>query len=268
MIKKLLTTVAVTGVFALCLTTQTAYAATLVPHTVNSPKVPIAQNLKPGQPGYVAALNNRPSNAFTPSGVKGATSNTIANPNGSPYGGYWYDYEPTSITVLIRPDNNPSASPTGTSTVNFLTYMQDVLPNEWEGDWPLTSLEAGAVSVRSYAWYCVNNPKYPDQNAALDNTTNSQVYIPNSSMESTNSAISATSGQVLIRYTSGVTAGEQMPAFYKAGSYGPGRDSSSYNFYNNAYQLGEDYYANLGESYSTMLSYYYPGENIITASGY
>lgn len=215
------------------------------------------QNLKPGQDGYVGALNNRPSNTPTSKNSKLSPSSISINPNNA---GYWYQYEPSTIRVLMRTDNNPNNSGS-VSSYNFGYYLKNVLPNEWVGSWPTQSLEAGAVSIRSYGWYCTNNPKYPSVGADLDNTVNSQVFKPGTEYSATNSAVSSTSGEALIR------SATEIPGYYKAGSYSSGRDSSSYNFYNNAYQNGEHYYADNGKSYSWMLDYYYPGTSVITGSG-
>lgn len=212
------------------------------------------QNLQPGDPGYVGALNDRPSNA--PSETTGSTTGTIKPLNA----GYWYQYEPSTIKVLVREKNDPKA--TGpVKSYDFGYYLQNVLPNEWVASWPSEALKAGAVSVRSYAWYCTNHYKYPNVGAALDNTTNSQVFKPGTAVSKTNSAISATSGEALIYGST------EVPGYYKAGSYGSGRDSSSYNINNNAYQNGEHYWADQGKTYRWMLTYYYPGTSIITGNG-
>ncbi|WEG12847.1 SpoIID/LytB domain-containing protein [Pullulanibacillus sp. KACC 23026] len=214
------------------------------------------QNLQPGQDGYVGALNDRPSNSFTTNST--SNSSNAITPNIMP--GHWYDYEPSSIKVLVRTGNNPSASGT-VKTYNFGTYLDDVLPNEWVASWPSNSLKAGAVSVRSYAWYCTNYPKYPSVGADLDNTVNSQVFKSGSALTSTTNAIKATVDEALVNvYT-------EVPGYYKAGTYGSGRDSSSYNIKNNAYQNGEHYWADQGKTYTWMLSYYYPGTSIVYGSG-
>ncbi|MCY0892598.1 MAG: SpoIID/LytB domain-containing protein [Acidibacillus sp.] len=210
-------------------------------------------NLQPGDTGYVGALNNRPSNAYTPAPHSGAQPLTV---------GSWYQYEPSSITVLMRPDNDPSAAGTP-ETFSFGGYLANVLPNEWVSSWPAQALDAGAVSARSYGWYASNYPQYPNQGCALDNTTNSQVFKPGTAVSSTTTAFNVTAGEVLI-----ANGYDQQPGFYKAGSYATGRDSSSYNFYNNAYQNGEDYYAVNGQNWVWMLSYYYPGTSLIAGNGY
>lgn len=156
-----------------------------------------------------------------------------------------------------------------TQTYDFGFYLYHVLPNEWPASWPQQVLNAAAVSIRSYAWYCVNHPKYASIGAALDDTTSSQVF-----------KTSYTSGQepyvsnivAAFSNTKGLAldyAGEQLAGFYKAGSYGPARDSASYNFDNNAYQDGEDYWANNGhDNWSWMISYYYPRTDLKTGGGY
>ncbi|WP_445613261.1 SpoIID/LytB domain-containing protein [Geobacillus sp. YF-1] len=212
------------------------------------------QNLQPSDPGYVGALNDRPSNG--PSETTEPTTGTIKPLNAD----YWYQYEPSTIKVLMREKNDPTA--TGpVKSYDFGYYLQNVLPNEWFASWPSEALKAGAVSVRSYAWYCTNHYKYPNIGAALDNTINSQVFKPGTAVSKTNSAISATSGEALIY------GGTEIPGYYKAGSYGPDRDSSSYNINNNAYQNGEHYWADQGKTYRWMLTYYYPGTSIITGNG-
>ncbi len=215
-----------------------------------------SSQLNPGDSGYVGALNDRPSNAFTPN-TKNSSNTTTVSPM---VAGYWWQYEPSTIAVLVRPNNDPSSSGTVT-TYHFGYYLRNVLPNEWVGSWPANSLDAGAIAVRSYGWYCVNYPKYPTVGAAVDNTTNSQVFKPNTMLSSTDNAFVNTDG-LAIGYNNA-----QQPGFYKAGTYGSSRDSSSYSFYNNMYQNGTDYWANNGESYSWMTSYYYPGTNLVSGSG-
>ena len=47
---------------------------------------------------------------------------------------------------------------TGTlQTYSFEYYVENVLPNEWIASWPASSLEAGAMAVKTYGWYWVNN---------------------------------------------------------------------------------------------------------------
>ncbi|MFX3617814.1 MAG: SpoIID/LytB domain-containing protein [Sporolactobacillus sp.] len=207
----------------------------------------LQQNPQPNQNGYIGALNNRPSNAPSDKEQENKSITPLS-------AGYWYQNEPSTIRVYLR-------SKGVVENHKFDTYLRDVLPNEWVASWDSDSLKAGAVSVRSFGWYYRNYPKYDSIGADVDDTTACQIFKDGSHMSSTDSAISATQGEAII-YGS-----KEIPGYFKAGSYGTGRDSSSYNFYNNAYQNGEHYYANQGRSYRWMLSYYYPETSVITGNG-
>jgi M6 family metalloprotease-like protein len=41
-------------------------------------------------------------------------------------------------------------------TVDFQLYVRRVLPHEWIAEWPIESLKAGAMAVKSYAWYWID----------------------------------------------------------------------------------------------------------------
>ncbi|MDT4914264.1 MAG: hypothetical protein QOC66_3392, partial [Pseudonocardiales bacterium] len=91
------------------------------------------------RPGEVAAAGDCELGAVTcrPARSGSCTGNTSQT---SP---------PVSIKVLVR---------TGTSTVEissvpFQQYVEDVLPNEWIPSWDGDALKAGAIAVKSYAWY-------------------------------------------------------------------------------------------------------------------
>ena len=59
----------------------------------------------------------------------------------------------TPIRVLVR----RSATAVTISTVPFQTYVQDVLPNEWPVSFDGDSRKAGAVAVKTYAWYWMSH---------------------------------------------------------------------------------------------------------------
>ena len=40
-------------------------------------------------------------------------------------------------------------------TVDFRTYLKNVLSREWIGWWTTESLRSGALAVQAYAWYQV-----------------------------------------------------------------------------------------------------------------
>jgi peptidoglycan hydrolase-like amidase len=156
---------------------------------------------------------------------------------------------PSSIRVGMRSNNNPSNPISYVSVVPWYDYNIDVLPNEWIGGWPMESLKAGAMGIKMYAWYHILHPKY--STCDVDNTVNSQVYKPNSRYSRTTTAVDTMSGIGL--YRNGVMFETQ----YRAGTYDaskPGTDIMSQN--------GTHYFADLGKTWSYMLSYYYTGSSI------
>lgn len=85
-------------------------------------------------------------------------------------------------------------------TVDFQTYVKNVLPNEWLSWWEPNSLRAGAMAAKNYAWRKINVgarhylknsqnlDKYPD---IVDNTCD-QVYLPNTQKSTTDNAVNDT----------------------------------------------------------------------------
>ncbi len=60
--------------------------------------------------------------------------------------------------------------------VPFDRYVKTVLPREFPPEWPTALLQAGAIAIRSYAWYHVRHP-WRD-GCDLSNTTRHQLYCP------------------------------------------------------------------------------------------
>jgi len=61
--------------------------------------------------------------------------------------------EPASIRakMVMTWPYGPDTYPDGpVTTVNFNTYVQDVLPNEWIPSWPSEALKAGAVAAKMF----------------------------------------------------------------------------------------------------------------------
>ncbi|MCP4368045.1 MAG: hypothetical protein GY797_08045 [Deltaproteobacteria bacterium] len=85
-------------------------------------------------------------------------------------------------------------------TINFQNYLRVVLPNEWAANWQNSdgtpeSLRTGAVAVRTFGWYRVNNPL--STSPFYHVTDRSQDYDPNdpaSNHPNTNQAIADTLG--------------------------------------------------------------------------
>jgi peptidoglycan hydrolase-like amidase len=136
--------------------------------------------------------------------------------------------------------------------VDFKTYVKNVLPNEWVSSWPAESLKAGAMAVKSYGWYwALHSTRKTSGGSCFDvyDNTSSQVYSPGSATTATSSAVDATWGTRMTR------AGDILQAQYcstttACGAWVTGDWMSQY---------GSRDLANDGDSYSTILKYYYSG---------
>ncbi len=243
--------------------TQSKTQSTVVSASVSKWGVPVGALIGRG--------SNAPAKGSATAQIPKSSPLSIGIQPNLPVGGWWWQNEPTSITVEAdAPGENGSVT-----TYSLSYYMEHVLPYEWVASWPMQSLEAGAVSIRTFAWYMINNPYNPNIGADVDDTTNTEMFHPYYTSavapyaSTIASAFTNTSGDIVLQWVpNGAGNAYQMGGFYKAGTYGPNRDRSSYNFYNNAYQNGEDYWANNGQGYSYMLSYYYPGTSVASSGGF
>ena len=82
-------------------------------------------------------------------------------------------------------------------TVPFATYVENVLPNEWIASWDGDALKAGAVAVKSYAWYWVTHfGGYLDGDPAncfdVTDDQDFQVYQANSALARTTAVVQQT----------------------------------------------------------------------------
>jgi peptidoglycan hydrolase-like amidase len=136
--------------------------------------------------------------------------------------------------------------------VDFKTYVKNVLPNEWISSWPAESLKAGAMAVKSFGWYwALHSTRKTSSGACFDvyDNTSSQVYVPGSATSATSAAVDATWGTRMTR------GGDILQAHYcstttACGGWVTGDWMSQY---------GSRDLANAGDSYSTILHYYYTG---------
>lgn len=138
-------------------------------------------------------------------------------------------------------------------TLTFDEYAKCVLPNEWYGSWKTESLKAGAVAIKTYAWYNVEHPRKPatDYDCHLtDQSANYQHYVANSNYPTTDAAVNAVSG-IFMRNSDGVV----FEATYGAGTQG----EIGTAFGGWLSQWGTQYIAtNYPEyDYTNILSYYY-----------
>jgi peptidoglycan hydrolase-like amidase len=159
-----------------------------------------------------------PHQDFAP-GVKANLNATLKNNNAS--------HELLTTPTGCRTDGTNTTLPTSilvyrvhlgrVDRVGFKTYVKNVLPNEWIASWPRASLDAGAVAVKSYAWYWAlhSTRKTPGgQCYDVRDDTADQVYRPSSAQASTSSAVDRTwstrmtrSGNILMaHYCSTTTA--------------------------------------------------------------
>jgi hypothetical protein len=131
----------------------------------------------------------------------------------------------TVAPATIRVDN------VGTGTIqtyNFQYYVENVLPDEWISSWPDEALEAGAIAVKEYGWYWVNNWRggsvsgtcYDVQGGTYGNTgleadcdTNYQCFIPGTATAATDDAFDSTWPSLATR------SGAIFETSYVAGSY-------------------------------------------------
>jgi hypothetical protein len=141
--------------------------------------------------------------------------------------------------------------------VPFRDYVKHVLPNEWIPTWSAASLKAGAMAVKSYAWYWVSRGgKQTALSADVKDNVDDQVYDPNVSYASTDAAVDATFNYAMTRN------GALFQAQYCAGSYGP--DPSGDCPWPNQYmtQWGSAYYGDAGKPWGWILQFYYRGATI------
>lgn len=82
-------------------------------------------------------------------------------------------------------------------TVDFKTYVKNVLPREWIPSWDPKSLDAGAMAAKTFAWYEVLHHKsstYSHNGVCYDvkDTVADQVYVPGSADARTSAAVDRT----------------------------------------------------------------------------
>ncbi|MBI5302157.1 MAG: carboxypeptidase regulatory-like domain-containing protein [Chloroflexi bacterium] len=79
--------------------------------------------------------------------------------------------------------------------IDFKTYVKNVLPNEWYAAWgndAPNSLRAGALAIKSFAWWRVNLGGVRPLGAEVVDNTCDQRYIPNTNDPRTDAAVDET----------------------------------------------------------------------------
>jgi hypothetical protein len=131
--------------------------------------------------------------------------------------------------------------------VNFKDYVKNVLPNEWIPSWDMNALKAGAMAVKTYAWYWTIHQKYPGQNYDVKDSTADQVYMPGTSNPRTNQAVEETWNWVMTKN------GEVFQAQYDSGTAGSPDPLNS----GRMSQWGTQYWAETGKDWQWIVHYYY-----------
>ncbi len=174
-------------------------------------------------------------------------ANSSAEMQPNQFGAQSYGGVPASIRVY--------RTQTGAvEVVPFREYLKHVLPNEWIPTWSANSLRAGAIAVKSYAWFWVaQGGKQSALGADVKDNTDDQVYDPNVSYASTDAAVDATFQYSLLR------DGSLFQTQYCAGSYTA--DPSGDCPWSGPYmtQWGSAYHSDQGRSWTWILRFYYPG---------
>ncbi len=174
---------------------------------------------------------------------------------------------PATIRVLVR---------TGTSSyridsVPFMTYVENSLPNEWIPSWDGDALRAGAVAVKSYAWYWVTHfggyvSGYTTGTVAkcfdVTDDTAFQVYRAGSAGTRTTSAVVASWPVALRR------AGRIVQASYRAYLNNSGEACGAYADGSTLSQWGSQncVEANSGNKYNVILQRYYGSDVQLTTT--
>ena len=175
-----------------------------------------------------------PTPTPTPTTGGGSTTTTSPTPAASPNvqtpaaspsvsgncGGYSSNTAPPPTINVLEYGQHTStgAAVAGTELgvfqVPFETYVENVLASEWVPSWQPDSLDAGAMAVKSYAWYFVNNwPRQGSYNGAcynVDDSTNYQRFVPGVTFASTTAAVVATWDTIM------TNGGQIVEASYQA----------------------------------------------------
>ena len=141
-------------------------------------------------------------------------------------------------------------------TVEFRTYVKNVLSREWISSWTTESLRAGALAVKSYAWYQVLhwrgyvNPA--GQCFDVFDSTRDQVYDPARPTYATAAAaVDATWSTLALK------GGHIFATYYNAGTAGEACGANANGW--KLYQWGSQACGLMGRSAAQILATYYTG---------
>jgi hypothetical protein len=148
-------------------------------------------------------------------------------------------------------------------TVDFGDYTRNVLSREWIGSWTAESLRAGALAVKSYAWYQVlhwrGGVNAADECFDLRDDTVDQVYDPSKPTWSTAAAAVEVTWATRV-----LKSGAIFPTYYNAGSQNEpcGANGNGWRMY----QWGSQACGLAGKSAAQIMAiYYYPNLTVTDA---
>lgn len=167
-----------------------------------------------------------------------------------------------AASALVLPDTiRVYRTATGAvEVVPFREYVKHVLPSEWIPTWKMSSLQAGAMAVKHYAWFWVaRGGKQVALGADVKDNTEDQVYDPNVSYSTTDEAVDTTFDYAMTR------GGALFQAQYCAGSYD--EDPTGECPWAGPYmtQWGSAWHADQGRSWGWLLGFFYPDAAITPA---
>lgn len=147
-------------------------------------------------------------------------------------------------------------------TVDFRTYVKNVLSREWISSWTTESLRAGALAVKNYAWYQVLHYRgyVTADGACFDvfDSTRDQHYDPSRpTYASMAAAVDATWGTLALK------AGRVFPTYYNAGAAGEACGANVNGW--RMYQWGSQACGLAGRSAAQIMAIYYTGVSVSAA---
>ncbi|WP_375491724.1 SpoIID/LytB domain-containing protein [uncultured Jatrophihabitans sp.] len=182
---------------------------------------------------------------------------------------------PPTIRVLVRTGDDTHGT-YNIRSISFDEYLQNVLPDEWAGSYDFDAVKAGAVAVRSYAWYWVTHyggyiGSTRSSSSCFDVTDDSrefQEYLPGTATDRTNKALAQTA-QVAARVNSNI-----LQTSYESYINNPDESCGQYANGSVMSQVGtqacfdsdEHRGGSTGNKYNVILGkYYYRGLQLATA---
>ena len=147
-------------------------------------------------------------------------------------------------------------------TVDFRTYLKNVLSREWISSWTTESLRSGALAVRNYAWYQVIHWRGYTNAAGecfdIFDSTRDQHYDPaRPTYPSMAAAVDATWGTLAHK------GGRIFATYYNAGAAHEACGANANGW--QMFQWGTQACGLAGMSAAQILGVYYPGVAVIAA---